>query len=355
MTARRGRVSASVERLASWFDRIVPLHRLRPLERIPSIKLKLSILILAGIAITVAATTIGFWFNVRPRWSLLLAVGAALVLVQILARGLTAPLRDMAAAADAMADGDLDQRVEVTSADEVGELGRSFNEMAERITELESQRRELFATVSHELRTPVAVIQGNVENLLDGVADDQPDMLAAMLRQTQRLGRLIDQLMDLSRLEAGASPIHPRAVDLMGVLSGVVDEARLRDPEPKIAVSGPAEVAIHADPERLHQVFANLIDNAVRLQAADELLELSVHTTSNTVSVHVDDRGPGIPPEDLPHVFERFHRTDGPGGGTAGLGLAIVREIVELHAGEVVASTSPHGGCRMTVTLPTST
>ncbi|MEM7286502.1 MAG: ATP-binding protein [Actinomycetota bacterium] len=350
------RLESALERIADTFDRIVPLRRLRPLERIPSIKLKLSILILAAIAVTVTTTTVGFWLDVRPRWSLLIAVGVALVLVQILARGLTAPLREMSTAADAIADGDLNQRVAASSADEVGELGRSFNTMAERIAALEAQRRDLFATVSHELRTPVAVIQGNVENLLDGLDEDRDQMLEAMLRQTRRLGGLIDDLMDLSRLEAGAAPMNRRPIDLSTVLESVIDEARLRDPEPKIALDGPVTLPCIGDPARLHQVFANLVDNAIRHQPADESLEIATSATADSVTVRVRDRGPGIPAEQLPFVFDRFHRATGdPGGGHAGLGLAIVRGIVHAHEGDVIAANHPDGGCEMTVVLPTPT
>ena len=349
------RVQALLERIADGFDRVVPLRRLRPLERIPSIKLKLSILIIAGIAITVATTTVGFWLDVRPRWSLLIAVGVALVLVQILARGITAPLREMSTAADAMADGDLDQRVQASSADEVGELGRSFNTMAERIAALEAQRRDLFATVSHELRTPVAVIQGNVENLLDGLDDDREQILETMLRQTRRLGSLIDDLMDLSRLEAGAVPMNRRPIDLVSVLDAVIDEARLRDPEPKVVFSGPEAITAFGDPDRLHQVFANLVDNAVRHQPPDETITIDAMLTDGWATVHIRDNGPGIPAEELPFVFDRFHRATGdPGSGNAGLGLAIVRGIVHAHEGTVRAANHAAGGCEMTVTLPAS-
>lgn len=348
------RVESLLERIADGFDRVVPLRRLRPLERIPSIKLKLSILIVAGIAVTVITTTVGFWLDIKPRWSLLIAVGVALVLVQILARGITAPLREMAVAADAMADGDLDQRVAASSADEVGELGRSFNTMAERISALEAQRRDLFATVSHELRTPVAVIQGNVENLLDGLDDDREHILETMLRQTRRLGGLIDDLMDLSRLEAGAAPMNRRPIDLVSVLEAVIDEARLRDPEPKIVLTSPQAIGVIGDPDRLHQVVANLVDNAIRHQPPEESIEITATVADQWATVVVRDFGPGISPDELPFVFDRFHRATGdPGSGNAGLGLAIVRGIVHAHEGTVTAANHVAGGCEMTVTLPT--
>lgn len=354
----RGRIDATnsrIDQVTEWFDRIVPLRRLRPLDRIPSIKLKLSILIVAGIGITVATSTVGFWLNVKPAWNLIAAVVAALVLVQILARGITTPLREMARAADQMAVGDLDQRVAATASDELGQLGRSFNEMAAHIVELERQRRDLIANVSHELRTPIAVIQGNVENLLDSVVQDEAETLAAMLRQTQRLGRLVSQLMDLSRLEAGAIPLHSDHIELVAVIERVLEEARLADPEPKITFNSPERVAVWGDPERLHQVLGNVVDNAVRYSPASETITIDIATAVDTATITVNDRGPGIPSGDLERVFERFHRSDADRSGAtggSGLGLAIARWIVELHGGSIAAANTAPTGCTITITLP---
>ena len=367
MTARRriteqeiiDAANGRIDRLTGWFDRLVPLRRLRPLDRIPSIKLKLSILIVAAIAMTLVTSAIGLWLDVKPLWSLSAAVVVALVLVQILARGLTSPLREMARAADQMADGDLEQRVTATGSDEVGQLARSFNDMATHIADLERQRRDLIANVSHELRTPIAVIQGSVENLLDEVADDPDQTLLAMLRQTQRLGNLVAQLMDLSRLEAGVAPLHIREIDLIGVVERVLEEARLRDPEPKLTLTSPQRLVVAGDPERLHQVVANLVDNAVRYSPRSEPITIAVNLgPDGHAEIAVADSGPGIPPSELERVFERFHRADldrSTAGGGSGLGLAIAKWIVDMHHGSITAGNVDPTGCVMTVRLPTGT
>lgn len=279
----------------------------------------------------------------------------ALVLVQILARGITSPLRDMAMAADRMTEGDLRQRVPDSGADEVGQLGRSFNAMAAHIADLERQRRELIANVSHDLRTPISVIQGNVENLLDGVGDDTREVLETMLRQTRRLGRMVEQLLDLSRLEADASLFQRRPVDLVGVAERVIEEAGLRDPAPLITLDAPERLAAQVDPERLHQVLANLVDNAVRYQPYGEPIRMVVAADEASVRIVVEDRGPGIAPDELDRVFERFHRAEpdrASASGGSGLGLAIARSIVELHGGTIRAGRGDPGGCVMTITLP---
>lgn len=346
-----------VDQLTEWLDRVVPLRGLRPLERIPSLKLKLSVLIVAAILITVATMTIGVSLGIRLRWSLAASVLLALVLVQILARGITSPLRDMAMAADRMTEGDLRQRVPDSGADEVGQLGRSFNDMAAHIADLERQRRDLIANVSHDLRTPIAVIQGNVENLLDGVGDDTDGVLEAVLRQTRRLGRMVEQLLDLSRLEADASVFHRRPVDLVGVAERVIEEAGLRDPAPLIVLEAPDRLPAHVDPERFHQVLANLVDNAVRYQPPGEPIRLVTAAEEGGIRIVVEDRGPGIAPDELDRVFERFHRAEpdrASASGGSGLGLAIARSIVELHGGTIRAGRGDPTGCVMTITLPHS-
>ena len=238
----------------------------------------------------------------------------------------------------------------------IDKVGDTKDPDVERIAALEAQRRDLFATVSHELRTPVAVLQGNVENLLDGVHQDRDQVLEAMLRQTRRLGQLIDDLMDLSRLEAGAAPLNIQPIELGSVLDAVIDEARLRDPEPQLVVHGQSSVVVAGDPARLHQVFGNVLDNAIRHQPRGQSIDIEATAAAAQATVRIRDRGPGIAPDELPFVFDRFHRAAGdPGSGNAGLGLAIVRGIVHAHGGRVAASNHPEGGCEMTITLPRHT
>lgn len=349
--------SRRIDRITDAFDRVLPFRRFRPLDAIPSIKVKLSILIVAAIVITVAASAAGLALNIKPRYSLLTAVILALALVQILARGLTSPLRAMASAADRMAYGDLDQRVAADSADEVGQLARSFNRMAGQISDLERQRRDLLADVGHELRSPLTVLRGSLENLDDGITDPA-QTVPAMLRQTRRLEGLVEQLLDLSRLEAGVKPLTLRPVAMADVLDDVVEELQLRVPPPRLSVCVTDETALLGDPERLHQVVVNLVDNAIRFAPGNEPIDVLVERCGAEVILTISDKGPGIPADELPTVFERFHAGDTPTGserGGTGLGLAITRSIVELHGGTVAAANRDPIGCTFIVRLPATT
>src|SRR5438034_2010831 len=177
----------------------------RPLDFVPLIKLKLSLLILAsGMAGLAVFWSVLGW---KPPATSLTAVGVALLISQILAHGMTRPLREMTAAAKAMARGDYSRRVRATSRDEVGQLATAFNQMAADLAAADRQRRELIANVSHELRTPISALQAVLENLVDGVAASDPATLRTALAQTERLGRLVTELLDLSRLDAGAIPL----------------------------------------------------------------------------------------------------------------------------------------------------
>lgn len=348
------RANGRVDRLTGWFDRLLPFRRLRPLHRIPSLKVKLGILIVAAVGVTIAAGTVGFWLNVKPRYSVAVAILLALAMVQILARGITAPVREMADAADRMTRGDYDQQVSAADgADEIGQLARSFNQMAAHIVELEQRHRDLIANVSHELRTPLAVLQGSLENLVDGVEADRPATLEAMVRQTARLNRLVAQLLDLSRLDAGVAPFHPAPTDLVAVVGDVVEEVRLRRPAPELVVEMPAELTVVGDAERLHQVVANLVDNALRHAPSGSSVRIAARARGDRMVLTVADEGPGIAADQIEWIFGRFNRaTDGaatPGG--SGLGLAIGRWVAELHGGSLGAvNTDP--GCRFELELP---
>lgn len=341
-------------RLEQWVGRWT--RRLpRPLDPVRSIKAKLSILIVAAIAASVGASYLAFVLDVKPRYGVLIAVVTALAMVQVLARGLTSPLREMARAANALASSDYSRRVVPASSDEVGDLARAFNSMADDLAELERQRKELLANVSHELRTPLAALQGNLENLVDGVREPDPALLGAMLRQTERLGRLVEQLLDLSRLEAGQSPMEWATVDVAELLGLAADEARLHARRVPIRVEAAEGLVIDGDSGRLHQVIANLIDNAVRYSPDGEPVVLAGYAEGDRVVIEVSDRGPGLAPGEATRVFERFHRADDDRSrrtGGAGLGLAIARWIVEMHGGRIEAKTNTPSGCRMVVSLP---
>src|SRR3954471_4940821 len=182
---------------------------MRPLDRLGAIKVKLGVVIVATVAVTVLALWAGRHLGVPLVLRTLIAAGLGLAFVQFLARGMTSPLREMAAAASAMARGDYGRRVRATSRDEVGQLAHAFNAMAAELADVDRMRRDLVATVSHELRTPIGALQALLENLVDGVEPVDPAALRTALRQTERLGRLVGQLLDLSRLESGALALRP--------------------------------------------------------------------------------------------------------------------------------------------------
>ncbi|MQA26495.1 MAG: HAMP domain-containing protein [Micromonosporaceae bacterium] len=316
--------------------------------------MKIGVLVVASI---IAAAFV-FWIGIGwvPPRTFLTAVVLALLVTHLLAHGMTSPLRAMTAAARAMAQGDYSRRVRATSRDEVGELARAFNQMASDLEAADRQRRELIANVSHELRTPTSALRAVLENLVDGVSQPDPRTLRAALAQTERLGALVADLLDLSRLDAGVAPLHREQFAVRPWLVAVAREAQVgRDARIEVSVS-PEELTAVADPARLHQVVANLLDNAVRHGPPGE--EITVRAWADGgggLVLEVADQGPGIPVEARARVFERFigaDSGDARGGGT-GLGLAIARWVVELHGGEIKVLDSP--GCQIQVTVPAGT
>jgi signal transduction histidine kinase len=335
------------------------MGELRPLERLRSIKLKLSIVIVTAVLVTLVVNEVGLNLNFKPPFRFAVAALLALVMVQVLARGMTRPLRDMEKGAAAMAAGDLDRRVMTSSVDEVGRLAAAFNHMAAELAEVDRQRRDLVANVSHELRTPISSLRATLENLVDGVTPADPALLASMLAQVERLQRLVSQLLDLARLESGRSPLHLGTVRIAALLTDVAEEVARSGSTSVVRVTvDPSKLTVVADRERLHQVVANLVENAARYSPAGAPVDVeAVGLGEQGVELTVTDRGPGIPAEDRSRVFERFHRLDHArtrDGGGAGLGLAIVRWIVDLHGGTIRADAGPDGagGCRMIVRLP---
>ena len=333
---------------------------MRPLDPLSSIKMKLGAVIVAAVGVVVLVNMLG----VRAGLPLLLvgvvAGALALFVVQILARGMTSPLRDMVAATRAMARGDYSRRVRATSRDEVGELARAFNTMAAELAQTERLRRDLVATVSHELRTPITALQAMLENLVDNVEPPDPETLRTMLAQTQRLGSLISQLLDLSRLEAGTVPLERRMFEVAPLLEQAVQESRLHvdsgmgKPVRHTVSVRPPGLRASGDPERIHQVLANLLENAVRHSPENGEIAVAAMTEDGRVRIEVRDQGPGIPDDETQRVFERFYRgAAGPSrqGGT-GLGLAIARWIVDLHGGDIRAEPNEPYGCRMVIALP---
>ncbi|MFN8035334.1 MAG: ATP-binding protein [Acidimicrobiia bacterium] len=331
-------------------------NHVRPLDQLPSLKIKLGAVIFAAVSVTVMVFWLGTKIGIWPSVSGIIAASLALVMVRFLARGMTSPLRDMVDATNAMARGDYSKRVTATSHDEVGRLAVAFNKMAAELAETDRVRRDLVANVSHELRTPITALQVVLENLVDGVEPPDPETLRTMLAQVERLGRLVTQLLDLSRLESGTLPLERCAFDVVPMLEHAVRESQLHAPDVAVdvIVESPG-LAADGDPERVHQVVANLLENAVRYSPAGGTIEVRAARTNGHVRIEVADEGPGIPDDQAERVFERFYRADAArstSDGGAGLGLAIARWIVDLHGGDIhPESRRPHG-CRMVVTLP---
>lgn len=345
----------------------VPRHAVRgrldvrPLDRFTSIKIKLGVLVAASVTLAAFITWLGLVrYELGPSRTFPAAIVISLVAVQVLAHGMTSPLREMTAAAQAMAEGDYTRRVTASSHDEVGRLAEAFNTMAQDLEQADLRRRELVANVSHELRTPLTALQAQLENLVDGVSPASPETLAAALHQTERLGRLVADLLDLSRFEAGAGGLELAPVPLRALCDDVVEAAALIAPAKNLTFVvdvQPEGLTVPGDAKRLDQVVTNLVQNAVRHSPRDGRVTVSARREGREVVLDVLDQGSGIAREDRARVFERFTRGNVPAitgqistGGT-GLGLAIVRWAVQLHGGtvEVVDSAS---GCDMQVRLP---
>lgn len=330
---------------------------MRPLGSLSSLKLKLGIVIVAAVFVTALTTVIAGLAGLPALLGAAAGIALALGFAQLLARGTTAPLREMATVASAMAAGEHGRQVAVTTNDEVGELARAFNRMTAELAQTDRLRRDLVANVSHELRTPIGALQAVLENVVEGVNEPDSETIATMLTQTRRLGRLVTQLLDLSRLEAGEQPFEIRPFALRDVLDAAAREARLHAPPDVVfAIDAPRDLAVEGDPERVHQVVVNLVENAVRFSPRPGRISLRASPAGpGAVKLEVEDDGPGIAAEDLERVFERFYRGDTVHSslrGGAGLGLAIARWIVDLHGGAIHAERREPHGSRMVVTLP---
>jgi signal transduction histidine kinase len=306
------------------------------------------------------SATLGFLQSVWWQFLLAGAIAAviALVMARWLARGMTQPLRDMAEAARRMETGDYSTRVYTTSRDEVGQLAAAFNRMSRELETLETSRRDLVANVSHELKTPITAIRAHLENLLDGVEEPDNETLQVMLAQSERLGRLVEQLLDLSKLESGDVPLRREQVALAPLVAQVMSEIQVASADRDVEVSSalPDDLPpIEADAERVHQVIFNLVDNAVRFTPEGGEVRIEAQRHNGAVEVRVADTGVGIPAEALPRLFERFYRVDAArarGDGGTGIGLAIARSVVEAHGGTIRAESEPGHGSTFSFDLP---
>lgn len=285
----------------------------------------------------------------------LVAAGFSLLLAQRLVR----PIRALAAATDRLAAGEFAARVPVTSGDELGHLARDFNTLALTLEKNEQARRQWVADISHELRTPLAVLRGEIEALQDGVRPVNPPAIHSLHGEVLRLGRLVDDLYQLSLTDLGALTYHKKELDLTTLLAAALAPYRQEFARKSInlvtAIPWEKQAMIFADAERLHQLFANLLDNALKYTDPEGEVAISLTCGDGMATVDMEDSAPGVAEGDMGRLFDRLYRVEtsrNRAAGGAGLGLAICRSIVEAHAGTITARHSARGGIGIIVELP---
>lgn len=269
-------------------------------------------------------------------------------------RRTVAPIANMMEAASRVADGDYSARVTERGPRQVRALARAFNAMSERLQRNDETRRDLLADVTHELRTPLTVIQGNLEGLLDNVYPRDDAHLAPILEETRVLSRLIDDLRTLALAESGALKLQKERVDLAALVAETAASFRAQiDAAGVELVAEPGtELMLELDPARIREVLENLLANALRYtpRGGKINVQCAVDNRRTVAEVRVSDSGSGIPPEDLPRVFERWQKSRESRG--TGLGLAIARNLVAAHGGEIFAESEPGKGTTIRFTLP---
>jgi len=292
-----------------------------------------------------------WWIAVAAVVALLVALLASWVVTRLI----TGPIAAMTSATRAFAGGDRQARAGVRGPGELGELARAFDLMADTVARSERDRRNLTADVAHELRTPLAALQAGLEELRDGLVEPTPQGLAGLHDQSLRLGRVVSDLAELSAVEASGVPVQRAEVDLTQIardeLAGRESHLRAAGLTVGSRLDGP--VLVPGDADRLHQAVGNLLANAARYCSPGDVVTLVVRTQDDQAVLDVVDTGPGIPADELPHVFDRLWR-----GRTArqvsgsGIGLAVAREIVVAHAGTIEAVSPEGAGTTITIRLP---
>lgn len=297
--------------------------------------------------------------QLKATWviSALSVILAALVSV-LLARTMLTPLKRLGRATHRLAAGDYATRVRVNSQDELGQLARDFNRLALTLEKNEQLRRDMMADISHELRTPLAILRGELEALQDGVRTLTPQSLESLQAEVATLSKLIDDLHELSLADIGALNYRMTEVDAAGLLRTACGSFRERLASKQIALEMglPAHApAIKGDPQRLTQLFNNLLENSVRYTDPGGTLQIGMHSDTQALHITLQDSAPGVPEELLPRLFERLFRAESSRNrhsGGSGLGLAISQRIVEAHGGSIQALPSGLGGVCIAITFP---
>ena len=283
--------------------------------------------------------------------SLFIMGGIAVLASLLVSRQLTRPLKKLADQTRYIRRGELHSRTEIAGGDEIGRLSVAFNEMAEDLELQESLRRKLIANVAHELRTPLAAMTAELEAMADGILPMDMDRVRSLHEETGRLRKMLDGIDDLTQAQASSLNLNLQEVSLPQILKNVENRftVQAREKGVTLSISENGET-VNADPERLSQILINLVSNALRAVPGGGSISLECGRIEDKIFIDIRDTGPGIAEEVLPHIFERFY--SGPGGGL-GLGLTIVRELVEAHGGKIKVQSEEGKGSTFTVLLST--
>ena len=284
----------------------------------------------------------------------------SLVFIYILSYKMARPLRQMSDAAKKFAVGDFSSRVTVTGDDEVGELALAFNHMADSLTASEGMRRSFIANVSHELKTPMTTIAGFVDGMLDGTIPPErhKHYMKIVSLEVKRLSRLVQSMLSLSRIDNGELKLNCREFEMFSVIVNVLAGFEQKISEKNLQIKGLEDIRklkVNADPDLMHQVIYNLIENAVKFTNQNGYIYFSAIETKYDITVAIENSGPGIPPEDIRYVFDRFYKTDKSRSMDKkgmGLGLFITKSIMRLHGGYIYVESEPDKYCRFTFKLP---
>ena len=300
-------------------------------------------------------------FNEALTYAALAAMIVAMALSLFFSRSVIAPVRAMSFASQRIADGRYDERVRVNGTDELAQLALYFNQMAGKLDQVESMRRRLIGDVSHELRTPLTAIKGFMEGLMDGVLPTTQETFQQIHTEADRLNRLVDDLQELSRVEARAYELETRPLDISSLVQTVTKRLAPQAESKHILLDielAPELPHVLADEDRVVQILTNLVGNALQYTPENGTVTIVAKRIDYEVQISIRDTGMGIPPEHLQHIFDRFYRVDKSrsrrAGGGSGIGLTIARALVEAHGGRVWAESGGEGrGSTFSFILPT--